>query len=144
MIIKRELCTYGQLMFDEFTRSEIKKVYEKHGLSEEDMRNQMGYVHNVLVLNTEMGSGIPGKVYFDLKQLFERLDLEKPFDNGMTYKDVTDSCCFSSRKGNAIMQWLINRTPDCVPLIVQVVAFERDGQYIKAIEPWDVSGTVSF
>ena len=72
---------------------------------------------------------------------FERLDKEQPFDNGYTYRDVTDVICYPSRQGRAIMQVMYRHIMDMDPDIVQVVAFESDGESIKQVEAWEV-GTI--
>ena len=66
------------------------------------------------------------------------LDIKEPFDNGYTYRDVSGSVFYPSRKGNALMQILYCRKFESPIEIVQVIAFEKDGDTIKPIEPWDI------
>lgn len=52
---------------------------------------------------------------------FKMLDKCKPFNNGLDYRSVTKVITFPSRKGNAMMQWLIrDKTADLCAEIIQI------------------------
>ena len=94
---------------------------------------------------TDLGSGIPGECYQLMKGAFEELDKTDPFDNHLTYRDVTQVLTFPSRKGNAMELFLIRgETTDLNAEIVQIIAIEKDGNGVKAIEPWELPYVVYF
>lgn len=143
MVIKRKYCTYGQLMSDEKTKSMLLRVLQKT-MPQEKAEWLMSQENNVLVFNTDMGSGIPGAVYREIREELEKLDQTSPFDNGLTLKDVTQVISFANEEGTAVTQFMINRIYDLPEVIVQVIAFESDtNNELRFIEPWDV-GQITF
>ena len=143
MVIKRKYCTYGQLMSDEKTKSMLLRVLQKT-LPQEKAEWLMSQDNNVLVFNTDMGSGIPGAAYREIRDELEKLDQTSPFDNGLTLKDVTQVISFANEEGTAVTQFMINRIYDLPEVIVQVIAFESDtNNELRFIEPWDV-GQITF
>ena len=143
MVIKRKYCTYGQLMSDEKTKSMLLRVLQKT-MPQEKAEWLMSQDSNVFVFNTDMGSGIPGAAYREIREELERLDETNPFDNGLSFSDVKQVVTFSNEAGSAVMQFMICRIFDLPEVIVQVVAFERDDEnQLRFIEPWDV-GQITF
>lgn len=140
MIIKRQYETYGMLMTDEKTKAAIYDALSKSNrpMSKERIERIVNYIHWIRFDQTDLGSGIPGECYQLMKKAFEELDKTDPFDNHLTYRDVTQVLTFPSRKGNAIELFLIRgETAELGAEIVQIIAFEQDGNGVKAIEPWD-------
>ena len=143
MVIKRKYCTYGQLMSDEKTKSMLLRVLQKT-MTLEKAEWLMSEDSNVFVFNTDMGSGIPGAAYREIREELERLDETNPFDNGLSFSDVKQVVTFSNEAGSAVTQFMICRIFDLPEVIVQVVAFERDDEnQLRFIEPWDV-GQITF
>ncbi len=144
MIIKRKYSTYGQLLNDEASKEVIYNAIanSKHPLDGKERDRILAYVTNLIVLNTDLGSGIPGDAYKEIIACFDKLDEEQPFDNGLTYRDVNGVLTYPSRKGTAVMQIMYNHIMDLTPVIVQVIAFETKGTDIIQVEPWDVGDIV--
>ena len=138
MIIKRRYCTYGQLLNDSITLQAIADTYKKHNLSEDEMNRQMVGAYNVLVHNTNIETGLTAGVFGDLKGVLVELDVSHPYDNGLTYLDVTDTICLPNSDGSKLTQILISKEQECKPLIVQIVAFKKDGDYIKEVSPDEI------
>ncbi len=112
---------------------------DKYNLSTDVFNNICDPYKGIIVLNTDVDSDIPGQAYQELRQIFDELDKTHPYDNGFTYKDVTNAVPIdSSRKGSAIMQVLVKEQAELPTLIVQVVAFEYRNGELYFIEPWDV------
>lgn len=140
MIIKRKYCTYGQLLNDAPSK---KVIYDSilncsNPLPIEEIDRILGLDANTFVFNSDLGCGIPGEAFHNIKQEFERLDKEQPFDNGLTYRDVTHVTTFPSRKGTAVMQIMYQHIMDLPSVIVQVIAFETHGTSITQVDTWDV------
>ena len=138
MIIKRKYATYGQLSADEVTKATIIRIFEKHNVSEDIYNYTLDPYNDVIVMNTDMGSGIPGQAYQELRQAFDELDITDPYDNGLTYRDATDVYMDYSRKGSAILQILYRNKVEMPKVIVQVVAFEYKNGNVEFIEPWNI------
>ncbi len=138
MIIKREYATYGQLVSDKASKDAIIEIFDKHNVPQDVYEYILDPYNDIIVMNTDMESGIPGEAYQELRATFTELDKTVPFDNGLTYKDATSVLTFSSRKGAAITQVLYRNKADMPKVIVQVVAFEyKDGE-TNFIEPWNI------
>lgn len=144
MIIKRKHETYGMLLSDEKTKKNMYEIMRKYNLTDQQIKDKFSYIWWTRFEMTEMGAGISGDAYREMKNAFASLDSTDPFDNHLTYSDVTKVLTFPSRKGNAVMQWLIRgANSDLGDEIVQIVAFEKNGNYIKAIEPWELNTDIS-
>lgn len=141
MIIKRVFATYGQLSEDEVTKDTITKVFQKYNVSERVFEYILDPANDIIVNNTDMGSGIPGEAYQELRNSFAELDKTNPYDNKLTYRDVNEVLSLPSRKGSAVMQIMYKKSADCSPVIVQVIAMEYKNGQTNLIEPWDI-GTV--
>lgn len=140
MIIKRKYATYGQLFEDEASKNTITRIFDKYEVRKEVYDYILDKYNDIIVMNTDMGSGIPGQAYQELRQAFDELDVTKPYDNGLTYRDATNVFMDYSREGSAIIQILYRNKVDMPKVIVQVVAFEyKDGKTVF-IEPWNIEG----
>ena len=142
MIIKRKYATYGQLSADEVTKATIIRIFEKFNVSEDIYNFTLDPYNDVIVMNTDMGSGIPGPAYQELRKAFDELDITDPYDNGLTYRDVTDVYMDYSRKGSAILQILYRNKVEMPKVIVQVVAFEYKNGNAEFIEPWNIESVI--
>lgn len=138
MIIKRKYATYGQLSADEESKAAIIRIFEKYNVSEDIYSYTLDPYNAVIVMNTDMGSGIPGQAYQELRQAFDELDITNPYDNGLTYRDATNVYLDYSRKGSAILQILYRNKAEMPKVIVQVVAFEYKDGKVEFIEPWNI------
>ena len=142
MIIKRKYATYGQLSADEVTKATIIRIFEKFNVSEDIYNFTLDPYNDVIVMNTDMGSGIPGSAYQELRKAFDELDITDPYDNGLTYRDATDVYMDYSRKGSAILQILYRNKVEMPKVIVQVVAFEYKNGNVEFIEPWNIESVI--
>ena len=142
MIIKRKYATYGQLSADEVTKATIIRIFEKYNVSEDIYNYTLDPYNDVIVMNTDMGSGIPGQAYQELRKAFDDLDITDPYDNGLTYRDATNVYMDYSRKGSAILQILYRNKVEMPKVIVQVVAFEYKDGKVEFIEPWNIESVM--
>lgn len=147
MIIKRQYATFGLLMKDEKSKQVILEAIKESSkqISEDEIEQILQASSDVIVYQADLGCGIPGDAYQQICRKFKTLDKTNPFDNGLDYRSVTKVVTFPSRKGNAMMQWLIRaQTSDLCAEIIQVIAFERDGSNIKPVEPWEPDSVIYF
>lgn len=138
MVIKRKYATYGQLSCDEPSKKAIVKVLEKYNVSEDVYNYILDPYNDIIVINTEMGSGIPGDAYQELRKEFDKLDENVPFDNNLSYSDVDKVTPYCSRKGSAIQLVMTCNKVDLPVRIVQVIAIEHKADDMHFIEPWEI------
>ena len=138
MIIERKYATYGQLSADKATKEAILQVFQQYEVSKRVQDYILDPYNDIIVFNTDMGSGIPGHVFHELCQVFEKLDQTDPFDNNLTYRDVTDSYFLKSRRGAALLQILYRKKADLPTVIVQVIALEYNDGKTSIIAPWKI------
>ena len=139
MIIKREYVTFGTLAKDKVTGDLMRKAIKESqpDLSENKIDEMLYYIREVIFNQAELGCGIRGEAYQKMREMFTKLDNEIPFDNGLTYRDVTDVITFPNKEGNEMTQWLIRKeNSDYCNEIVQVIAFKNSEAGIVPIEPW--------
>lgn len=138
MVIKRRFACYCQLLEDAPSKKAMIDAFKKYGVNEEEAIDHLSTIGGVIVHNTDEGSCIPYDIYNDFCTAFEELDKTAPFDNRLSYNDVSGIVHFASRKGNAMTQVMYCQYHDMPVRIVQVIAFEHDGESIRPIEPWDL------
>ena len=134
-------------MNDEASKQIILNSIKKSSkqIPDDEIERILQAASGVIVYQADLGCGIPGDAYQQMCKEFEQLDKIKPFDNGLDYRSVTKVITFSSRRGNAMMQWLIRaQTADLCAEIIQIIAFEHDGSNIKPVEPWEMDAIVYF
>ena len=86
-----------------------------------------------------LGCGIPGKTYQHFMNGFDVLDQEQPYDNGLTFKDITGIEYETSRKGAAMQMRFVNQTYDLPYRIVGFAAIEnRDGR-VRMNKGWEMT-----
>ena len=125
-------------MEDPNSKQAMLDAFAKHGFDLKEAERLLQVNGGVIVHNTDMGSCIPGEIYQEIRSTLDDLDKKKPFDNDLTYANVNEIMHFESRKGNAMTQVLLCHFFDLPVRIVQVIAFEHDGESIKPIEPWEL------
>lgn len=87
------------------------------------------------IYNADMSLCIPD--FGTVKEKLSELDEKKPYDNGLTYRDVNNVVCFPSRQGKATELWMINDIADLPKRIVQIVAVEYEDGKTYTIKPWE-------
>lgn len=135
MIIKRKYELIGVLVDRD---SESKKVFMDALLTkypQEEAERILACESNACVYNADMSLCIPD--FGTVKEKLEELDLKKPYDNGLTFRDVNNVVCFPSRQGKAAELWMIKDIADLPRRIVQIVAVEYDDGKTYTIKPWE-------
>lgn len=139
MIIKRKYEKIGVLIErDSASKDLFFKAMSKQYDNQEQIVEHLNKISNVFIYNADMGICVER---WDLIwEGLEMLDNTNPYDNGLTYNDVSEVLNVgSSRKGNAIELWMISRKAEMPTRIVDVVAIENKEHSVKTIEPWEVN-----
>ncbi len=79
---------------------------------------------NLTLFNADMGCGLPGEMFSKLLEEFNKLDETYPYDNGLTYQDVTSVSFEPSRKGTAIKLIMKSQKIEMPERVVCVIAVE--------------------
>lgn len=92
MIIKRKYeSIYRIMQRDPAGRQIVEQAYANAGIDDKEQQRLLEYVlcNRISLSTAEMGSGIVNIEY--IRNEFERLDVKHPYDNGLTFADVTRS-----------------------------------------------------
>ena len=90
MVIERKYVSLYRIMLrDPAGWNVIKQAYAAVGMDQKEVDKNLEYLINdrVSIATAQMGCGIPDIEF--VRQEFERLDAEEPYDNGLTFADVT-------------------------------------------------------
>ncbi|MCD8150808.1 MAG: hypothetical protein LUE92_14870 [Clostridiales bacterium] len=110
MIIKRKYEWLGELYSrDGRSKALIDEAFAKESVPDSDKEKLLEWNHYHISRFLNLGCGIPGQVYGYFMNGFEQLDKEYPYDNGLTFNDVSDIEFETSRKGNAIQMRFVNK-----------------------------------
>ena len=99
MIIKRKYVSIYRIMQrDPAGRRVVQQAYASASIDDTESQKLLEYVlcNRVSLSTAEMGSGIVNIEY--IRNEFERLDAEQPYDNGLTFADVTRSVVLATSK----------------------------------------------
>jgi hypothetical protein len=134
MIIKRKYELIGELIKRD---SESKQIIMDALLTHFDKNNS----EKVLTADADsylyikdMSLCIPNLE--DVLNKLDEIDRTKPYDNGLTYRDVTKSEVFSDKSGDAIEVWLISAKTERPNRIVQIIALKNGREGTQFIDPW--------
>ena len=117
MIIKREYVPFGVLMQKDFESKAIFEKALKESFPEEECERVRANLFWLCLYQREMDWAF--RKLGDVIEGFERLDKEKPFDNGLGYEDVNEVELVSGDEEGVVLH-LLNRF-DGFKTIVKVV-----------------------
>ena len=86
-----------------------------------------------------LGCGIPGECYSSFMDSFEKLDATDPYDNGLSFNDVSCIEFETSRKGTAIQMRFVSKKYDLPYRIVGFAALENTDQEIHINKGWQMT-----
>jgi len=139
MIIPREFEWFGALYEnDPESRRVIDEGFEKANVNDETKKELIICNQVIIPAFMNIECGIPGKAFRYMMDRFEQLDKTNPYDNGLSFKDVTDIEFESSRKGTAIQMRFVNRISDLPYRIVGFAAIENTEGEVKINKGWDM------
>ena len=145
MIIPRKYEWFGYLYEHDMKSKElVDELFadydESHAITKEKIL-KFNYYRPVAYMG--MGCGIPGEIYNSIKKEFEKLDKSDPYDNGLTFKDVTRIEHEVSRKGTAIQMKFVSEMYDYPQRIVAFGSLEnRDGEIVLG-DGWEMTPPLS-
>ena len=148
MIIPRKYEWLGKLyQEDELSRNAIDAAFdnadytrkaENSSLYSKDALLEYNYANISAFLN--LGCGIPGNIYSSFMKAFEDLDKTHPYDNGLTFKDVTNIEFETSRKGTAIQMRFVCEL-DGMYRIVGFSALQNNNGIVSIDKGWTMANS---
>lgn len=97
------------------------------------------YNHDRIIAWFDIGSGVSGEAYQKILKGFSALDITDPYDNGLTFRDVSKIGYESSRKGTAIQMRFYSCKADCPIRIIGVVAIKNDSGKLEIDKGWPIT-----
>lgn len=140
MIIKRRFEIIGKLLERD---EQAKKIIMEEMLKRYDFVEAERILtadYGVFLYLADMGSAIPN-LNFIIEKMDE-LDESVPYDNGLTYSDVTAVQLFPSRQGCAAVLCMISKHADMPERIAQIIAVENENCRTKIIKPWNIDNVI--
>lgn len=139
MIISRKYEWLGILYEnDPMSKKLIDKSFENGGVDSKTKQSLLEYNTGNIPAYMDLGCGIPGPVYKDIMQGFEKLDALQAYDNGLTFKDVDSIEYETRRKGTAIQMRFVISLNDLPYRIVGLAAIENKDGKMEINEGWEM------
>ena len=140
MIIERKYELLGILYSeDPLSRQAIDRAFAKQFVDDETQQKLLQYNSARIPAFFDLGCEILSICYDCFMSEFERLDREFPYDNGLTFKDVTNIEYETSRKGNAIQMRFVKDGYDLPYRIVAFAALENIRGEIGLNDGWEMA-----
>ena len=140
MIIARKYEWLGLLYEnDPYSHEIIDKAFALSDWGLKEKEKLLSYNHSNIPAFLNLGCGISGESYAYMMKEFEKLDKVYPYDNGLTFKDVTSIEYETSRKGTAIQMRFINQMYDLPYRIVGFAAIGNKDNVLSINEGWEMT-----
>lgn len=124
MVIARKYEWLGHLYDkDPAARALIDEAFERHLVTDSEKKEMLEFNHFRISESMDLGYGVPSLFYTELMDGFAKLDKSDPYDNGLTYNDVTDIEYDVKKNGKAIQLRLISRHrggPDALVAVAEL------------------------
>ncbi len=139
MIIQRRYEWLGVLYEnDPLSKAAIDRAFAMENIDEDRKKMLIDYNHYNIPAFLNLGCGIPGMCYSHFMDEFVSLDKIAPYDNGLTFNDVSTIEFETSPKGTAIQCRFINQFADCPYRIVGFAAIKDKKPGFTLIKGWDM------
>lgn len=140
MILQRKYEWLGVLYEnDKQAKDAIDNAFSVENIAEDIKQELLDYNHYNIPAFLNLGCGIPGKCYALFMEAFEKLDAISPYDNGLTFNEVTSIEYESSRKGTAIQMRFVSKMYDMPYRIVGFAAVESKEGKIAINKGWQMT-----
>ncbi len=142
MIIQRKHEWLGILYEqDALARAAIDEAFTSEKVGNNEKEKLLNYNHFNIPAFLNIGCGIPGKCYARFMEAFDKLDKTAPYDNGLTFNNVTSIEYETSRKGTAIQCRFVEERPsfDIPYRIVGFATIENRGLKLEIINNWEMT-----
>ncbi len=143
MIIERKYEWFGMLYeSDPFSKAVIDKAFLS--IDDELKKELFSYNHYGIPAFFTLGCGIPGECYSFMMEEFEKLDKSNPYDNKLTFNDVTRVRHSNYNEGKSIQIELINEFPDMPYRIVGHFSISYNDGIATICDDCEIVPTIDF
>ena len=142
MIIKRKYEWLGALYEnDASSKVAIDDAFASEGIGNDKKRELLNMSYSDIPAFFNTGCNIPGECYVRIMKAFDQLDKTEPYDNGLTFKDVTTIEYETSRKGKEIQCRFVEEKPtfDIPYRIVGFTTIENKGTKLEIVDNWEMT-----
>lgn len=140
MVIKRKYEWLGYLYEnDPSSKQVIDQAFDLMKVDEAWRKELLEFNYYNISTCLNIGCGIPGQSYAYYMEAFDKLDKEEPYDNGLSFKDVTSIEFETSRKGTAIQMRFVSEIYDIPYRIVGFAAIENRDGIIAMNDGWEMA-----
>lgn len=137
MFIQRKYEWLGVLyQNDLLSKIAIDKAFAQLDISDVRKKELLEYNHSNISAFMGLGCGIPGECYSRFMDEFDKLDNSHPYENGLSFNDVSDIEYETSRKGSAIQMRFVSKKCDLPYRIVGFAALENTNGIILINKGW--------
>lgn len=138
MIIKRKFEWFGVLYnSDPLSREAIERALTHISISEKQIEEIVNVNYDNIPAFFDLGCGIPGECYKSFMDQFDKLDTTNPYENGMSFKDVTKIEYETSRKGTAIQMRFVSMPFESAYRIIGIFALENNNGHMEINKGWN-------
>ena len=140
MIIPRKYEWLGVLyQNDLLSKNAIDKAFAQLGINDNRKKELLEYNHCSISAFMDLGCGIPGECYSNFMKAFEKLDCDIPYDNGLSFNDVSSIEYETSRKGKAIQMRFVSQKCELPLRIVGFASLENTDGEIQINKGWQMT-----
>lgn len=137
MIIERQYEWIGVLYEnDQFSKKIIDDAFNVVEMSTEEKDKLLQYNYYNILAFCNLGSGIPSKCYSYIMNEFKKIDSKNPYDNGLTFMDISKIEFETSRKGNAIQLRFVREACGQPYRIIGFASIENKNNSMRIGEGW--------
>lgn len=139
MIIPRKYEWFGMLYeIDEDVKEIVDEAFKRADSDDAWKKKVLEYNYSNISAFFNIGCGLPRGSYKYIMEKFDALDKEKPYDNGLTFRDVTRIEYEASRKGVAMQMRFVSEKAESDYRIVCFAAIENNDGKMKINPGWEL------
>lgn len=144
MVIQRKYEWLGLLIEkDESARLLVDEAFESGNVDKQKQKELLDYNYSNIPVYMDLGCGIPGTVYSNIMDGLKKLDVECPYDNGLTFEDVNNITYETGVNGTVIQMRFEIEKVDMPLRIVGFAAIENTNGKVAINSGWEMATPVN-
>lgn len=139
MIISRKYEWLGALyQNDASSKAAIDRAFNAVDIPAKQKEYLLEYNRFNIPAFLNLGCGIPGRCYALFMEKFEELDKTNPYENGLSFNDVSDIEFEKGAEGAAIQMRFVSKTNDGIYRIVGFAALTNKNGKMAMSKGWQM------
>ena len=140
LIIQRKYEWLGLLyQNDPSSKEAIDTAFAQLNINDNRKKELLEYNYSCISAFMDLGCGIPGECYSRFMDEFDNLDNSHPYENGLSFNDVSDIEYETSRKGTSIQMRFVSKKFDLPYRIVGFAALYNTNGKILINKGWQMT-----